>query len=226
LDVSSYVYLLHGLPRLIHHSASFIICNKKQCCRERDSFPLCRRHDRHQPPAYEQTISWFTISCLYPSLFCCCVSSFHFIITKISSILCLKKTIIEYRRFPVNFFFLSSFPTESPSFRWINCSSVRWSRGDTFRVVLLYRELVVLDVFVRNKYDSVYAGSAAGFLRTPVLNSPKMIVSCKCLNVQVETKGEPIRFDRRSLGGGYNTNFFSKVKNVSFFLFFKENCDF
>ncbi|XP_025407368.1 uncharacterized protein LOC112681318 [Sipha flava] len=37
-----------------------------------------------------------------------------------------------------------------------------------------------------------------------------MILSCKCLNVQVETKDEPIRFDKRSLGGGYNTYFFSK----------------
>lgn len=42
-----------------------------------------------------------------------------------------------------------------------------------------------------------------------------MILSCKCLNVQVETKDEPIRFDKRSLGGGYNTYFFSKV-NSSF----------
>jgi len=37
-----------------------------------------------------------------------------------------------------------------------------------------------------------------------------MIVSCKCLNVQIETKGEPIRFDRRLLDGGYNSNFFAK----------------
>ncbi|XP_050420763.1 uncharacterized protein LOC126833458 [Adelges cooleyi] len=37
-----------------------------------------------------------------------------------------------------------------------------------------------------------------------------MIVSCKCLNIQVETKGEPIKFDNRLLGENYNTIFFTK----------------
>lgn len=41
-----------------------------------------------------------------------------------------------------------------------------------------------------------------------------MIVSCKCLNIQIETKDEPIKFDKRLLGGG----FFSKVK-IDVYLF-------
>jgi len=50
--------------------------------------------------------------------------------------------------------------------------------------------------------------------RNEFQNSSKMIVSCKCLNIQIETKYEPIKFDKHLLGGG----FFSKVK-IDFYHF-------
>ncbi|XP_050545826.1 uncharacterized protein LOC126908042 isoform X2 [Daktulosphaira vitifoliae] len=37
-----------------------------------------------------------------------------------------------------------------------------------------------------------------------------MIFSCKCLNIQIETKGETVKFDKCNFDDSYNTHFFNK----------------
>lgn len=148
---------------------------------------------------------------------------FHFIITKIWSpfILCLKKIFLmpdAARRFPVLLF------GERVPVAWVENSSLifssfgpvslgkNWKERGIVLISCLFTP--VLHWRPRDEYE------ISELVVSP--SSTKMIVSCKCLNIEVETKDEPVNFDKRLLGAGYNTRLFSKVDILLDQFFFKK----